>query len=351
MKMTFRWYGPDDPVTLANIRQIPALTGIVTALYDVSVGEVWPLDKLRARKAEIEAYGLEFSVVESIPVPEAVKLGLPERDRLIANYSQSIRHLGEVGVPVLCYNFMPVFDWTRTDLAHVNPDGSTALTFRQSDLDRIDLSRGTAGLPGWADAYSAEQLGALRASYKEVDSERLLENFAYFLRAVVPVAEQAGVFMALHPDDPPWPIFGLPRIVGSAEQIRRVLAVVDSKHHGLTFCTGSLGASADNDLVAMAREFGPRVNFTHARNVLITGERDFMEVPHPSRYGSVDMVGVLEALLDAGFDGPIRPDHGRMIWGEQGRAGYGLYDRALGATYLVGVFDALKRSNTRRDTA
>lgn len=350
MKMSFRWYGPDDPVTLAHIRQIPALEGIVTALYDVPVGEVWPLARLQARKAEIEAHGLTFGVVESIPVPEAVKLGLPERDGLIANYCQSIRHLGQIGVPVLCYNFMPVFDWTRTNLAFVNADGSTALTFRQDELDSIDLSAGTAGLPGWADAYDAGQLNALRAAYANVSAEQLFENFAYFLRAVVPVAEESGVLMALHPDDPPWPIFGLPRIVGTAAQIRRILSVVDSQHHGLTFCTGSLGASADNALIDMAREFGPRVNFVHARNVLQTGPHDFMEVAHPSRFGSVDMAGVLDALLDAGFSGPIRPDHGRMIWGEQGRPGYGLYDRALGATYLVGVYDALRRSKTLSDT-
>jgi mannonate dehydratase len=343
MKLSFRWYGPSDPVTLPYIRQIPAVTGIVTALYDVPVGEVWPRDKLLARKAEIEAHGLDFAVVESIPVTEAIKLGHPERAAHIQNYCQSIRHLGEIGVRVLCYNFMPVFDWTRTDLAHDNGDGSTALAFRQADLDKIDLALGTHGLPGWADAYTPAELAALRSAYAAVDSEQLFENFAYFLRAVVPVAEEAGVYLALHPDDPPWPIFGLPRIVGSADQIRRILGVVDSPHHGLTFCTGSLGAAASNNLVAMAREFGPRVNFVHARNVLITGERDFLEVPHPTRFGSVDMAAVLGALVDAGCTAPIRPDHGRMIWGEQGRPGYGLYDRALGATYLAGVLDALSR--------
>jgi mannonate dehydratase len=347
MKLSFRWYGPDDPVTLPRIRQIPALEGIVTALYDVPVGEVWPVDKLIARKAEIEAQGLEFVVVESIPLHESIKLGLPERDRYIDNYRRSIAHMGAIGVTVLCYNFMPVFDWTRTHLAHVNEDGSTALTFRQADLDKIDLALGTHGLPGWADAYTAMELSALRAAYEAVDAEQLFQNYAYFLRAVVPAAEEAGVYMAVHPDDPPWPIFGLPRVVGSAEQIRRVLDVVDSKHHGLTFCTGSLGASASNDLVAMAREFGGRVNFAHARNVRITGDRDFMEVAHPSRYGDVDMAGVLDALVQAGFDGPIRPDHGRMIWDEQGRPGYGLYDRALGATYITGVLDGLRHKREK----
>lgn len=343
MKLSFRWYGPEDAVTLAKIRQIPALEGIVTALYDVPVGAVWPVEKLIARKAEIEAHGLQFAVVESIPVHESIKLGRPERDRYIDHYRQSITNLGRAGVRVLCYNFMPVFDWTRTDLGHVNADGSTALSFRQADLDKIDLASGTQGLPGWADAYSAAELSALRAAYDSVDAEQLFEHYAYFLRAVVPAAEEAGVYMAVHPDDPPWPIFGLPRVLGSATQIRRALAVTESKHHGLTFCTGSLGSAVENDLVAMAQEFGGRVHFAHARNVRINGERDFMEVAHPSRYGDVDMAGVLGALRQAGFDGPIRPDHGRMIWDEQGKPGYGLYDRALGAAYITGVLDGLRQ--------
>ncbi len=343
MHLTMRWYGPDDPVTLQNIRQIPAMRGIVTALYDVPVGEIWPLDKLKARQQEIEAAGLRFEVVESIPVPEAVKLGLPERDGLIENFQQSIKHMGQIGVPVLCYNFMPIFDWTRTDLYYRRPDGSTALIYRDADLQKIDLSQGTAGLPGWASAFTAEQLNALRHQYEAVDAEALFQNFAYFLKAVIPVAKESGVYLALHPDDPPWPIFGLPRIARDQDTLERILDVVNSPHNGLTFCTGSLGASGENDLPEMVRRFAGRINFVHARNVKRSGEKDFDEVQHPSEFGDVDMFEVMTALVEIGYDGPIRPDHGRMIWGEQGRPGYGLYDRALGAVYLHGLIEGIKR--------
>jgi mannonate dehydratase len=344
MQLTMRWYGPDDPVTLEYIRQIPAMTGIVTALHHRKPGEVWPLDEIMARKAEIEAAGLEFAVVESIPVHEAIKLGLPERDRYIEAYQESIRNLGKTGIPVLCYNFMPVFDWTRTDLERLFPDGTTALSFANDDLQKIDLSEGTGGLPGWGDAYTADELKDLLKQYESVDEEALFQNLAYFLKAVVPVAEEAGVYMGIHPDDPPWSIFGLPRIVRDADTLQRLLDVVDSPHNGLTFCTGSLGASADNDVPAMARRFANRVNFAHARNVKITGQHDFHEAKHPSEFGSVDMYAVVQALIEGGFNGPIRPDHGRMIWGETGRPGYGLYDRALGATYLYGLIEAIGRA-------
>jgi mannonate dehydratase len=344
MFLTFRWYGPSDPVTLPNIRQIPAVRGIVTALYDVPVGDVWPLDKLRARQQEIESAGLRFEVVESIPVPEAVKLGLPERDHLIANFQQSIRHMGQIGVHVLCYNFMPVFDWTRTNLAMRRPDGSTALIYRDADLQKIDLSQGTAGLPGWANAFTADELQPLLRQYRAVDEEALFQNVAYFLKAVIPVAQESDVYLALHPDDPPWPIFGLPRIARDETTLQRILDAVDSPHNGLTFCTGSLGASSQNDLPKMIRRFAGRINFVHARNVKRSGEKDFDEVEHPSAFGDVDMHAVLSALIETGFNGPVRPDHGRMIWGEQGRPGYGLYDRALGAMYLYGLMEGIERT-------
>ena len=341
LHMGLRWYGPDDPVTLTNIRQIPGVTGIITALHTLKPGEVWPLDAIQARKADIETAGLSFDVVESIPVHESIKLGKPERDELITAYQESIRNMGAAGIHTLCYNFMPVFDWTRTDLAMLLDDGSTALNYVDNDLARIDLSQGTGGLPGWGDAYSAEQLQSLLADYAEVNAEGLFENLAYFLRAVVPVAEEAGVFMAIHPDDPPWSIFGLPRIVTSAQSLQALLDIVDSPHHGLTFCTGSLGASADNNLPAMIRQFGHRINFVHARNVKLSGTRDFHESQHPSAFGDVNMLAVMREMVEVGYDGPIRPDHGRMIWGESGRPGYGLYDRALGAMYLQGLYEAL----------
>ena len=347
MKMTFRWYGPKlDPIPLQYIRQIPGMHGIVSALHEVPVGEAWTKDALAERRDMIEAAGLRFSVVESIFVHEDIKLGRPARDRWIEAYQESIRALGEVGIPVLCYNFMPIFDWTRTDLAEVQPDGSTALAYDDRALARIDLSRGTGDLPGWSAAYDAKTLQALLAAYEEIDEERLWENLAYFLERVVPEAERVGVRMAIHPDDPPWSIFGLPRIITSGAAFERFIDLVDSPSNGVTFCTGSLGADPGNDLPAIARSIGGRgrIHFAHCRNVAITGEREFHEAPHPSRFGDVPMRDVLAALVDVGFTGPMRPDHGRMIWGEKGRPGYGLHDRALGAMYLQGLWEGLERA-------
>jgi len=343
MEMTFRWFGEADPIPLSHIRQIPGVTGIVSALYDVAVGEEWPRDGLDRLAQRVDDAGLHLSVIESVPVHEDIKLGRPARDRFIENYAESIRRIGEIGVRVLCYNFMPVFDWTRTDLALRLDDGSTALAYDDGDLSRIDLSKGTGDLPGWAAAYDADTLTALLDAYRKVDEERLWENLAYFLTAIVPVAESVGVRMAIHPDDPPWRIFGLPRIITDAAALERLVKLVDSPANGITFCTGSLGANPGNDLPGMARRFAKlgRIGFVHARNVKVTGTHQFHETPHPGKFGDVDMRGVLRALRETGFDGPMRPDHGRMIWGEHGRPGYGLYDRALGATYLQGLWEGL----------
>ena len=339
--MTFRWFGPTDPIPLAHIRQIPGVQGIVSALYDVPVGDTWPRDRLAHLQDDIADAGLRLAVVESIPVHEDIKLGRPTRDRLIANYCESVRTMGELGVRVLCYNFMPVFDWMRTDLAMALPDGSTALAYDDAALARMDLARGTGDLPGWAAAYDADALRGLLAAYQRVDAERLWDHLAYFLERVIPVAEQAGVRMAIHPDDPPWPIFGLPRIICRRADLERLLKLVDRPANGVTFCTGSLGALPENDLPTMVRRLGPRIHFAHCRNVRVTGERRFHETPHPSALGDVNLGAVLQALHDARFVGPMRPDHGRMIWGERGRPGYGLYDRALGATYLQGLWEGL----------
>lgn len=339
--MTLRWFGPDDPVPLAHIRQVPGVEGVVSALHHVPVGRAWPRHELERLGETIGAAGLRFAGVESIPVHEEIKLGRPGRDRWTDAYCESVRHVGELGIPVLCYNFMPVFDWTRTGLEMPLEDGSTALAYDHEALGRIDLSRGTGDLPGWATAYGAEELGALLAAYREVDAERLWENLAWFLERVVPVAEASGVKMAIHPDDPPWPIFGLPRIITDGPALERLVALVDSPANGVTFCTGSLGPRPENDLPAMVRRLGGRIHFAHCRNVRVTGERRFHEAPHPSRFGSVDMRAVLGALRDTGFAGPMRPDHGRMIWGERGRPGYGLHDRALGAAYLQGLWEGL----------
>ena len=340
MKMSFRWFGDDDPVRLEQIRQIPGVRTIVTALYDVGAGDVWSTEAVARRKEQIEGAGMRFDVVESIPVHEDIKLGRDTRDRYAAAYCESIEALGANGVKVLCYNFMPVFDWTRTNLWLELEDGSHALAYDDRALNKIDLSHGTRDLPGWGAAYRADELNELLHAYKSVDAERLWDNLAWFLERVIPVAARAGVKMAVHPDDPPWPIFGLPRILTDVAAFERLIGLVDDEANGVTFCTGSLGAAAQNDLPSMVRALRGRIHFVHMRNVKRTGEKQFQEAPHPSRFGDVDMLAVMKALKEIGFDGYARPDHGRMIWNEEGKPGYGLYDRALGATYLQGLWEA-----------
>jgi mannonate dehydratase len=342
--MSFRWFGDSDPVSLQYIRQIPGMHGIVSAIYDVPVGEIWPIDRILALKAKVEAHDLALDVIESVPVHEDIKLGKPSRDRLIANYQQTIRHLGAAKIKVICYNFMPVFDWTRTSMAKVLPDGSTTLTFDTKEVDAIDVSKGIS-LPGWDASYRAEELKDLLAEYSKVGEEKLWENLGYFLRAIVPVAAESGVKMAIHPDDPPRPIFGLPRIVKNRDDLDRLLKIVDSPANGLTLCSGSLGAGPQNNVEALVREFGGqgRIHFAHLRNVKVSANGDFEETAHKSDCGSLDMAAIVKAYHDVGFEGYVRPDHGRMIWGETGKPGYGLYDRALGAVYLNGLWEAIDK--------
>ena len=352
MKMTFRWYGDDDPVTLDKIRQIPGMTGIVSAVYDVPVGEVWPVERIRALKETINAAGLAFEVVESVPVHEDIKLGKPSRDRLIANYCETLRNLGAEGIEVVCYNFMPVFDWTRTNLATVLPDGSNALSFNAAEADAIDLTKGLS-LPGWDASYKPEELASLLEDYNAVDEERLFENLSYFLKAVIPAAEAAGIRMAIHPDDPPRPIFGLPRIVKNREDLARILAIVDSPANALTLCTGSLGADLKNDLVAMVREFAgrDRIAFAHLRNVRTTAAGDFSEVAHLSSEGTVDLGEVVRAYYDTGFTGHFRPDHGRMIWGETGKPATGSTTGRSARSISTGSGKASPRKRRRKTEA
>ncbi|MEX2153447.1 MAG: mannonate dehydratase [Gemmatimonadaceae bacterium] len=342
--ITFRWFGPRDPVRLEYVRQIPAVRGIVGALFDLAIGAPWPFDRIEALRDEVARVDLSLEVIESIPVHEDIKLGRPSRERFIDAYCESLRNLGRAGVPVLCYNFMPVFDWMRTDLARTLDDGSQALAYDDSALAAIDLSRGTADLPGWATAYSAGELQRLLGAYQGVSESQLWDNLAYFLERVVPVASEAGVAMALHPDDPPWSIFGLPRIITDAPALERVTRIVDDPANGITFCTGSLAANPTNDLPAMIRRLEGRIHFGHCRNIKRTGPRSFQETAHPSEHGDVDMRAVLAALHETGFTGPIRSDHGRMIWGETGQPGYGLHDRALGAMYLHGLWEGISGS-------
>jgi mannonate dehydratase len=331
--ITFRWFGPSDPIPLTYIRQIPAVRGIVAALFDIPIGEPWPLDRIAALREDVEQHGMSLAVIESIPVHEDIKLGRPTRDRLIDNYCESVR------------NIMPVFDWMRTDLARRLDDGSTALAFEDDALAKIDLARGTADLPGWATAYTADELKKLLDAYRSVNENKLWDNFAYFLERVVPVAASSGVRMALHPDDPPWSIFGLPRIITSGAALERVTSIVDDPANGITFCGGSLAADPKNDLPAIVRSLGVkgRIHFAHCRNIKRTGKHSFQETAHPSEFGDIDMKAVLGALHHTGFTGPIRSDHGRMIWGETGQPGYGLHDRALGAMYLHGLWEGITR--------
>ena len=348
MKMTFRWYGESDPVKLEYIRQIPGMYGIVSAIYDVPVGEVWPLDKLQTLRARIEGVDLKFEVVESVPVHEDIKLGKPTRDRLITNFCQNIRHCARAGVKVICYNFMPVFDWTRTEMAKVLPDGSTTLAFDARAVAQIDPEQGIS-LPGWDASYQPAQLKSLLDEYRSVGEDALWANLEYFLKAIVPVAEEVGIKMAMHPDDPPRPIFGLPRIVKNRDDLYRLVNIVDSPANGLTLCSGSLGADLCNNIESLVREFGGlgRIHFGHLRNVKVEPDGTFYESTHNSCDGSLDMAAIVRAYSDVGFSGYVRPDHGRMIWGETGKPGYGLYDRALGAVYLNGLWEATVKSRPK----
>jgi mannonate dehydratase len=351
MYLTFRWFGESDPVQLAHIRQIPGMRGIVSAVYDVPVGEEWTYERIMRLKETVEKSGLELSVIESVPVHEAIKIGLPERDRYIENYQKTLRNLGRAGLGIVCYNFMPVFDWTRSHLEHMLEDGSTALIYEEEDVLRMNPLTGELKLPGWDTSYEDDELKTLFGHYAGIDAEKLWDNLGYFIRAVIPAAEEAGIRMAIHPDDPPWPIFGLPRIITDGDNLERFLKLYDSPANGLCLCSGSLGASPGNDIPALIRRFGAqdRINFVHARNIKFTGEKSFQESAHLSSAGSLDMAEIVRALRDVDFDGPIRPDHGRMIWGESGRPGYGLYDRALGAVYLNGMWEMATKERERSE--
>lgn len=326
------------------------MEAIVTAVYDVPVGEVWSRESIAALKKQVEDAGLLFEVIESVPVHEDIKLGKPTRERYIENYCENIRRLAEAGIRCICYNFMPVFDWTRTQLDHRLPDGSTSLVYYKEQVDAVNPleSDSDLTLPGWDASYTREELKNVVAEYNAMTEEDLWANLTYFLERIIPVAAACDVNMAIHEDDPCWSIFGLPRIITCEENLDRFLKIVDDPHNGITLCTGSLGCSAQNDVVHMAAKYAAmgRIHFVHARNVKVL-ENGFEERAHLSKCGSLDMYAILNALYKNGFNGYIRPDHGRMIWGETGRAGYGLYDRALGATYLNGLWEAIvKRSST-----
>ncbi len=346
MKMIIRWYGKDDPVTLEYIRQIPGMTGVATAVYDVAPGNVWPMESILDLKTEIEKHGLTMEVIESVPVHEDIKLGCGKCEEYIENYKENIRRLASAGVKCICYNFMPVFDWTRSRLHQPLADGSEALVYYKEDVEKMDPRK--MSLPGWDASYSPDEINGLINAYQKLGEEGLWKNLAWFVSEIMPVAKECDVYMGIHPDDPPWPLFGIPRIVTNEKNIDRLLDFYDDPHHGLTLCSGSLGCARENDIPKLVRKYGAkhRICFAHVRNVKILEDGSFEESSHLSKDGSLDIYEIMKAYHDTGFHGYIRPDHGRMIWGEQGRPGYGLFDRALGAAYLNGIWEALEKEKT-----
>ncbi|MGK9185151.1 mannonate dehydratase [Priestia filamentosa] len=343
MKLSFRWYGDNDPVKLQNIKQIPDMKHIVSAIYDVPVGDIWPKERIADLKSSVEKEGLSLSVIESLPVHESIKLGEGSRDQLIENYKESLKNLGEVGIKTVCYNFMPVFDWTRTDLNYVLEDGSETLMYDNDVVKNLDPITTNLHLPGWDESYTKTEMSSLIRKYRTMTDDDLWDNLTYFLNEVLPVAVECDINLTIHPDDPPWSIFGIPRIIKTKESYEKLLNINNVKNNGICFCTGSLGCLEENNLSEMIRTFGDHIHFVHMRNIKRLGNHSFVETGHLSKEGSVDMKEVIKALKDINYKGTIRPDHGRMIWGETGKAGYGLYDRALGATYINGLIEGVDK--------
>ncbi|MBR7089040.1 MAG: mannonate dehydratase [Lachnospiraceae bacterium] len=374
MEMTLRWYGKSyDTVELWKIRQIPGVKGVITTLYDKQAGELWTEDEIRSLINDVSEQEMHISGIESVNVSDDIKTAGPKRDEHIDNYIKTLENLGKQNIHMVCYNFMPVFDWTRSELARKRHDGSTVLAYSQSAIDSIDPANmfdsikdqmnGTI-MPGW-EPERLDKVKELFEQYRDIDESKLFDNLVYFLKAIMPVCDKYDINMAIHPDDPAWSVFGLPRIINNKENISKMLSAVDNVHNGLTFCAGSFGTNPENDLPDMIRSFAGRVHFAHVRNLqfnafchedgsavkawsgadIPVGKPDFEEAAHLSCDGSFDMYEIVRALYESGFTGPIRPDHGRMIWGEEAMPGYGLYDRALGAAYINGLWEAIDKAH------
>ena len=356
MKITFRWFGEkDDSVPLKYIKQIPGCEGLMGVLTQYAPGEVWEKDAIAEYIGKVHAASLKCEVIESVNIHEDIKLGLPTRDRYIDNYIVTLNNLAKFGVNLVIYNFMPVLDWLRTDLDRLNPeDGSRSMYYDDSlvrdispdELPERMLSQSNGfSLPGW-EPERVRELSKIMALYKGMTPEALRENLRYFFSRVIPVCEKLGLRMAMHPDDPAWPIFGLPRITHSQADFDRIIALYDSPANSICLCTGSLGSVPENDVPGMIRHFGKldRIGCVHLRNIKFTGERCFRESSHLSGDGDLDMYEIVKAVYESCPDTYMRPDHGRMIWGETGRPGYGLYDRALGAAYLTGLWESNEKN-------
>ena len=356
MQMGFRWYGEgNDQISLNYIKQIPGVSTIVWALHHKMPGEIWTEEEIAAEMEKFHAYGFNGDVVESVNVHDDIKIGLPTRDALIENYKITMRNLAKFGVKVICYNFMPIFDWIRSNLFHEVGDGSTALFYEKGMIqddynamakyimdftEKYDMT-----FPGWEPERMAK-LDELFKAYADVDHEKLWANLKYFLEALMPTCEETGIKMAIHMDDPPWDIFGLPRLLINKENIERFLKMVDNPYNCLTLCSGSLNADPNNNVAEIVREHCDRIAFAHVRNIKHFDNGDFSEASHRDCDGETGILEILKAYHDCGYEGYIRPDHGRHLWGEGPgtvRPGYGLYDRALGIMYMLGAWDLLDK--------